>query len=119
LKPTSVIGRDTQLKVLAHMSYTDARSANAIAALMGKSARVLWHHLPRMAALGLVKYRIVAEKNSQKHTIQTQLWTIKPEGEVEPLNPPESACDARALADCFGGYTYLASTFKGQETWPA
>jgi hypothetical protein len=35
------------------------------------------------------------------------LWRKLPEGSIAPLYDAQLGVDARALAECFGGYTYL------------
>jgi hypothetical protein len=96
------VHRDT-LRAIEEVLVGDFKSAATIGAMMCKSADAADQMLRRLYKKGLVER---VEEKKENGGIRFRYRAV-PAGYSAPLYDAQPGLDMRALAECFGGYTYL------------
>ncbi len=99
----------TRRMVMEAMEDRPPMSAKEIGMELGLSARTMCIHLSRLYDDGSVTYVNRNSKNSAKRPVITRFWSAVSEAAIAPLYGSSFVSDARALAECLGGYTFPAN----------
>ncbi len=91
--------------MLAALDSIEYQKPEAIAIKMASATRTVQRHLSRLRDEGLVD--VVERKVLGSHCAYVEyLWRRSADG-IIPLYQANAQCDGKALADCFGGYSYV------------
>ena len=95
---------ETKAAIEAAMSEHEWRDVETIARTLGRARGGTEKTLRRMMDAGRVERTTVPVKGGGRRF----LWRKMPAGYEAPLYETPPGFDIRALASCFGGYTFLA-----------